>query len=318
MKWHFIPLLIFLFSSQLPFNKADGQTKDSIYYFLNPADSNLIGVKDRNNQIIIPAVYYNLYELDSSVPIIGPIVEFGIRPKNRSHDTTSPAIPITEVYNRKGQFLYYAQFFDNGSDYFVEGLRRYVNNKKIGFVNKLGEKKIAAQWDFATPFNYGYATVYAGGWKKKLLEGGEHWIIVPASKKSYSYVINNKGRKVQPLAKQERPGDYPLEGHLYPYPFKYNAKEQGIRDHLNNQKGIKEIGKSRFNIDTSKTQFEIVERPTTYFPYYILQGYSNGKAIEALVFLADPTGRQFYHYNNSQYSLKQLDLKTWIKNETLN
>lgn len=100
------------------------------------------------------------------------------------------------MYDRKGNFLYYPQLFDNGPDYWEEGLRRYVENGKIGFVDALGNKVIIAQWDFATPFYNGYAKVFEGGWKKKYDKGGEHWSVVPATKISKSYWINKKGKRV--------------------------------------------------------------------------------------------------------------------------
>jgi hypothetical protein len=52
-----------------------------------------------------------------------------------------------------------AFYFDNGADYFVEGLARTVRNGKIGFVNSELVELVAPQWDFAQPFAGGFAKV---------------------------------------------------------------------------------------------------------------------------------------------------------------
>jgi hypothetical protein len=52
--------------------------------------------------------------------------------------------------------------FDNGADYFVEGLARTVRNGKIGFIDKRLAEIVAARWDFAFPFERGVAVVCNG------------------------------------------------------------------------------------------------------------------------------------------------------------
>ena len=59
--------------------------------------------------------------------------------------TTAPALP-----------------FDNGADYFVEGLARTIRDGKVGFVNEALEVVIPRQWDFAFPFENGLARVCSG------------------------------------------------------------------------------------------------------------------------------------------------------------
>ena len=46
---------------------------------------------------------------------------------------------------------------DNGPDYFSEGLARYVNDDKIGFMDESGTVVISAKFDFAMPFSEGLA-----------------------------------------------------------------------------------------------------------------------------------------------------------------
>lgn len=69
--------------------------------------------------------------------------------------------------------------FDNGADYFVEGLARTVRDGKVGFVNEALELVIPRQWDFAFPFEDGRARVCSGcsvvrepGDEHGTLEGG--------------------------------------------------------------------------------------------------------------------------------------------------
>ena len=64
--------------------------------------------------------------------------------------------------------------FDNGADYFVEGLARTVRNREVGFVNPQLDVVIAPAWDFAAPFENGYAAVCNGCVKTSLTPGDEH------------------------------------------------------------------------------------------------------------------------------------------------
>ena len=49
--------------------------------------------------------------------------------------------------------------FDNGADPFSEGLARTPRGGKIGFIDRELQLRIAPQWDFAFPFEGGYAIV---------------------------------------------------------------------------------------------------------------------------------------------------------------
>src|SRR5579872_3744765 len=71
----------------------------------------------------------------------------------------------------KGRELYFvtrqgktapALNFDNGPDYFVEGLARTVQNGHVGFVDTHLVPVVAPVWDFAWPFQGGVAKVCMG------------------------------------------------------------------------------------------------------------------------------------------------------------
>lgn len=61
--------------------------------------------------------------------------------------------------------------YDNGPDYFVEGLARTIQNGKIGFVNRSLKIVIEPEYDAAYPFLDGVAKV---GINCKSIKDGEH------------------------------------------------------------------------------------------------------------------------------------------------
>lgn len=52
--------------------------------------------------------------------------------------------------------------FDNGPDYFSEGLARFTEDGKFGFFDRSGKVVIGPRFDFAFPFSEGLAAVCAG------------------------------------------------------------------------------------------------------------------------------------------------------------
>jgi len=63
----------------------------------------------------------------------------------------------------KGNVVIKPFLFDNGPDYFREGLARFKSEDKFGFFDKTGKKVIPAQFDFAAPFSEGLAAVSNSG-----------------------------------------------------------------------------------------------------------------------------------------------------------
>jgi WG repeat protein len=61
--------------------------------------------------------------------------------------------------NRKGERLFEVYKYDNGPDYISDGLFRIKKNGKIGFANKNGEITIKPQFECASNFENGIATV---------------------------------------------------------------------------------------------------------------------------------------------------------------
>ncbi len=100
-------------------------------------------------------------------------------------------------FNKRGLAIRVLNF-DNGPDYFEEGLARTEKNGKIGFFDKKLSVVIKPQYDFAFPFNKGVSIVCSGCTKKKT---GEHTEIAGGRWGA----INRKGEIIQPVkfSKQE-------------------------------------------------------------------------------------------------------------------
>ncbi|MBN2107808.1 MAG: WG repeat-containing protein [Deltaproteobacteria bacterium] len=82
--------------------------------------------------------------------------------------------------------------FDNGPDYFEEGLARMIRNGKFGFVNKRLTVVIEPAYDFAFQFTDGYATVCN---ECKTKWHGEHSTLVGGA----WGIIDRKGDVVVPV-----------------------------------------------------------------------------------------------------------------------
>jgi hypothetical protein len=81
--------------------------------------------------------------------------------------------------NGRAEVLARPFIYDNGPDYFQEGLARFVEEGKIGFLNEQGQKQISAQFDFARPFSGGLSAACMGCKEEALTtESGEHMHIV--------------------------------------------------------------------------------------------------------------------------------------------
>jgi hypothetical protein len=73
--------------------------------------------------------------------------------------------------NKKKKVLYKPFIYDNGPDYVQDGLLRYVENGKMGFVDEAGKKIIPAEFDFVSSFENGSARFCNGC---RSVKDGEH------------------------------------------------------------------------------------------------------------------------------------------------
>jgi len=73
--------------------------------------------------------------------------------------------------DKRGSILLRPFTYDNGPDYFSEGLARFVEDGRFGFFDEAGRIVIAARFDFALPFHEGLAAFCVGCWS---VTDGEH------------------------------------------------------------------------------------------------------------------------------------------------
>ena len=160
-------------------------------YFYPQKDK--IGVKTASGRIVIaPVKVIAHHYTEDKRPIRGHTIEICFSEHFNENRDDAIAADVGDVFSRTGQYLYSPIEYDNGCDYWQEGMRRYVEKGRVGFVRRDGSRATPAQWDFATPFEHGYATVYRGGWKKEWTDD-EHWTLAPAAPDAVSEVINQKG-----------------------------------------------------------------------------------------------------------------------------
>lgn len=255
---------------------TDRHQSQAIYYF---EQSGFVGVKTDDGKVIIEPNYSNIKAYDYQFAISTPYIELwgeGILDNfMENYPKNTLSYPAGVVFDRQGNFLYRPLAFDNGSDYWQEGVRRYVNDKaEVGFVDELGNIIISAKYQYVSPFNYGYAQVYVGDWQRHYADSGDYLGIKPANDNASTYLINQHGQKVNGYNKAKHPKDLYFEGKYYPYPFSYTAFEQKLLDKL-------------AHLDKD-SHLEITQKPNIHFPYYRINRYDKhsflmDKAVSYLV-----------------------------------
>ena len=271
-----------------------------VYYFTTK-DSLYVGVKQGNKQIVPLKNHQITYFIDFKEPITSPVFELPGILLHTKNIYNGVAHPVNTIYNLQGKPLYYTLLFDNGSDYFQEDVRRIVSidTGKVGFANEEGTILVQPEWDFAFPFNYGYAEVMND--VKKQYEDQEHWSVVPISEHSFFGYINKNGKIITPYNKRKHPKDYQIsENTFLPYPFQYTDKEEQILSQF--QKFYEVLNHLALsNLSTQATQeeaslqFEIILTPSKNFPYYKIQGYQFQRIDDSFTFLYDAPKQIFYH-----------------------
>lgn len=134
-------------------------------------ENGLFGFKDKKGKVIIKPQYEQAMEFTKSG------VAFVVS-KNK-----------WICIDAKNKFLLESFLYDNGPDYISESLARFVEEGKMGFHNERCQKVIEAQYDFAYPFENGYALVCNGCESQP---EGEHKRIVGGK---YG-ILNKKGKIV--------------------------------------------------------------------------------------------------------------------------
>jgi len=150
---------------------------------------------------------------------------------------------------------------------------------------------------------------------------GEH---AYASGGTWGY-IDYKGNPVNTTDQKLSPKDQLIEGKgkFLPYQFSYSKFEQKILDSFYR---LPLINKTHFvnyysRLDSNELQlrYEIVERPSAFYPYYHIMGFEysrnlgfRGDPFLGLNFFVDRTGRNYFVFD---YYDKKIPLGQWLKNE---
>lgn len=297
---------ILLFISLIPMISFS-QKKDVLKYFISK--DSLVGVKNQKGEVIVPAQFRIYSVIEDGEVVQGNTIEFDGFKKNAEDEKNAWGY----VYDRKGNFLYQSFLYDNGADYFEEGVRRFVKNGKVGFADRNGKTVIEAQHDFVAPFNYGYASFCDGcDWEKT---DDEHKAIIGG----IWGIMNKKGEVVQPSGKGSEK-QVELHGEYYPYPFQYNEKEKAILQFFEKQnKVLSDIYYvNHYHVmseNEKKLFFEIVERPNENFPYFQINTYDYRKdnlGISNFNFMVSEDGKKVYELN---YGEDKIPFTKWLKKE---
>lgn len=190
---------------------------EKLRYFVDKK-TELVGVKNSQGKIIIPAQYHNRVGWGRyQEPIANHEREIEFLFSIKQPKSTNPLIVAGgDVYDRKGKYLYSPLWFDMGLDYWIEGRRRFVENHKVGFVNRKGEKVIPAQYQAVSSFWNGYAAVYVGHWRNKYADNGDYKGLEPADETGKYQFIDYYGNVVSGSLKRQSPTDIEIEGKFFP------------------------------------------------------------------------------------------------------
>lgn len=283
------------------------QGKEVLTYF--KSKDSLFGVKNEKGKIIVPAQFKVFSDLQDGELVKGETIFFDGDRNGEKREKNAWGF----VYDKKGNFLYRPFFYDNGADYFSEGVRRFVKNGKMGFVDRNGTVVIKPVHDFVAPFNYGYAAFCDGcDWEKT---NAEHKAMVGGK----WGVMNHKGEIAEPVEKSFNTIE--VEGQSFPNPFKYNEKEKNILQFFEKQnKKLSNIYYVNVYNKLSENQkrlfFEIVERPKENFPYYQINTYDYRKMEAGLShrfkFLVSEDGKTV---EAMDYDDQKVPFEKWLKNE---
>ncbi len=177
---------------------VDQEQTDYQYYDIDHSDTSelnpLIAVTDEESLHYGSRVAYLNFQGDTIIGF-GKFAYFGT-------DTLHFFANVIEVRNdgaygrmmgidRNARILFDLVIFDNGPDYFNEGLTRVQRNQKMGYANKQGEVVIPCQYAFAKWFENGKAEVTMEA--KQYRDTDEHLRVESDS----WFLIDRKGNRIK-------------------------------------------------------------------------------------------------------------------------
>lgn len=146
--------LRFMLACCMLFLSACKEEGGGLYRFYDAA-TELYGFKTENGKIIISPQYTTI-EAPDDVALFTP--------QSGEFKALVPVQKNGHFYrmNSQGALVFESVYFDNGADYFSEGLARFLKNGKVGFHDVEGKIVIHPLYDFASPFKGGVSNVCDG------------------------------------------------------------------------------------------------------------------------------------------------------------
>jgi hypothetical protein len=309
MKTSIFSLILFICLS----SQAQRKSPELFYFF---GKDSLIGVKDKQGKIIIPAKFDYAYYDEEDMRVRGNMILFynrdTVKRSSLAHNET------LSFYDRNGRFLYHPFMYEAAPDDLEEGLRRYVENNKMGFRDRDGKAVIPARYDYVERFEYGLAAVCIGCrlYADSTIDD-EHNLRL--SNGAWGF-INQKGQVVVPLGKLDSTGRHfadltTAKAKLYA-PFRYTDFEKGLIKKATAVPGLMKYLQISGGEPKAKYIFEIVERPSATFPYYMLKAFSISEDLitDAYTTLAiSKDGKKIFRY--WQYEKDMEPVQQWLKRE---
>jgi len=118
---------------------------EPLYFY---AQKDKIGVKTVSGRVVIAPVKVTLpdahHYAEAKRPIRGHTIEICFSEHFNENRDDAIAADVGDVFSRTGQYLYSPIEYDNGCDYWQEGMRRYVEKGRVGFVRRDGSRATPA------------------------------------------------------------------------------------------------------------------------------------------------------------------------------
>lgn len=271
--------------------------------------SNLIGMFSVKGTKVLPFSFYNIMNYPLNVPITDNLIFLLDSNTQRYQQAGFEVLGGFEVkpaaFLRNGITIYNPYWYDNGVDYFKEGRQRFVYDNKIGFVNRLGQVTVWANYSYIEAYNNAYALactncVYAvlDSTDKEHCCGfkGNNWV-----------VINKEGKEIKRLRviQGER-----LDDQLPQTKQTLSALEKTRAAKLLALPEIKMFAND-MQVSVKKLNMVLYDKPFKHSPYYHfgLQSVNDTFSGDDYQFLISPDGKTILHIDNTLQKIKTL--KDW-------
>ncbi len=287
---------------------ASGHKRAVLRFFTTGPDSSIGGVKTERDEIIVPPHFYLLWN-EPGEKITDQIFFL--------MDTTMPGTPSAMHYNyrlkafdRTGKFLYAPFWYDNGPDYNQEGLSRFVENEKMGWVDFWGNKVIPAKYSFVAAFEGGVAEAcYDCEYVVFDSKDPEHCCGYAGSK---WVLVDRKGRELVPVGDHTAAWKTNMDSFSRRYFLMQTFTEQESKI-VQRIKCIKEVKQALWNYDSTGAVVPVIfiHHPSEAYNRYIVSVLAGDAIFEdAYQFTLNAKGKKIKHID---HNFVELPLRKWRK-----